>query len=629
MRNYYLLLFLLLFLPLLMIGQDTIMLNAVIVSESSIGERGRSSFERHFDTLTISKMKTVPLSQLLIESSPIFIKSYGPGSVATASFRGTTASHTLVLWNGLPLNSPTLGQVDFNTIPVFFVDDVALRWGSETAPAQGGLGGVVNIENNTRFNKGLLVDVRQSVASFNTYGTFIAGGYSAQNVIFRIKTFRSASDNNFKYLNNALIPNQTMKQKNGDYLNYGIMPEVKMRFGNSLVNIISWNQWNDRNNPQIMPNVGKDNTIEKTLSNFSRNLISYRYFWRDGSIQIKSSLFFEEQKYSLETFSDIGTIVTSIHSKNNSLMAHQIAELSQDLFSSWRLKAKIQWDMDQVKSNNFNDVKQRDIISFFTEIEGNPLKDLDLHLSLRNDVINGKSQGFFPTASATYKLPFFKKLSATLGYSNNYRTPSLNDLYWYPGGNENLVPEKGNTIDFTLKYNHKRKSSAVTMSLGTFYSVVEDWIQWVPTNYRFWTPENVDEVRILGVEMFFNAHISLCKWKFQLSGNFVHSKTTHNEKQLIYIPENHGNLNAIISYKSWQLTYTIEGTDERKTSNSSTEFYAFKLNPYFLNHISLEKCLKKFTISLKINNLTDENYQAVLWRPMPRRNFELVVEWKY
>ena len=54
------------------------------------------------------------MAQVLSRNSNVFIKSYGRATLSTASFRGTSPSHTQVTWNGMKLNSPMLGMVDFS-----------------------------------------------------------------------------------------------------------------------------------------------------------------------------------------------------------------------------------------------------------------------------------------------------------------------------------------------------------------------------------------------------------------------------------------------------------------------------------------------------------------------------------
>ena len=621
---------------------DTVMLENIEISASYINNKvQQKTMERKIDTAVIKRLQTVSLSQLLIQHSPVFIKTYGPGGTASASFRGTTSSHTLVLWNGFQLNSPTLGEVDFSMIPVFFTDEVSLQWGSKTSANSGGLGGVVNIANNQKFNEGLILDARQTYGSFNTWGSYLTVGYSAKNFIARVKAYRNSSDNDFTYTNIATIPHQEMKQKNADFVDYGFMPEMQVRFKNSLLTFVSWNQFSHRNYPQIMPNVF-NNTKEYSDNDFSRNFLSYKYYWNTGRVEVKSSYFHEVQTYFLESYTSNGNPVTQNNSLNKSDVFRQIIDLQQDLYKSWKLYAKIQWDNEKVTSSNYDSSTtsspKRNILSFYAAVDGKIYKDLDLRMTLRNDIVDDKSVGFFPTATLAYRMPFVKGLSFNLGYSHNYRNPSLNDLYWNPGGNENLKGENGKTVDFDINYLYENLNFNLDLRTGLYYSKVKDWIQWVPTTYRYWMPKNVSEVMARGAEFHLKANYRYALWNFTLSGNYVYSHTTDESeyaqqydsdgKQLIYIPKHHANAFAEVRWKTWNLNYTFEFTGKRTTSMNDDDFFAYDLPYYTLHHLSLGKQLKKFRLEFRINNLTNNDYQTVLWRAMPGRSYEVYLEFK-
>ena len=622
---------------------DTIMLESVeINAEYVFNKVSKETLERKIDTAVIKRLQTRSLSHLLIQHSPVFIKTYGPGGSASASFRGTTASHTLVLWNGFQLNSPSLGEVDFSTIPVFFTDEISLQWGSKTSANSGGLGGAVNIANKQKFNDGLILDVKQTYGSFNTWGSYVTAGYSGNNFIARIKAYRNSSDNDFTYNNIATIPHQEMQQKNADFVDYGVMPELHLRMKKSTLSVVSWNQWSHRNYPQIMPNVF-NNTKEYADNDFSRNFISYKTYWNSGRVELKSAYFHEEQDYSLETYTSNNYPVTQITALNKSDVFRQIVDLQQDLYASWKLYAKVQYDYESVKSSSYNQSShssspKRSILSFYAAVDGKVYKDLDLRLTLRNDLVNAKSEGFFPTATMVYRVPFVKGLNFNMGYSHNYRNPSLNDLYWNPGGNENLKSEKGKTFDFDVNYNYKKEDFNLDIKAGLYYSKVKDWIQWVPTNYRYWTPKNVSDVLARGLELHFRASYRYALWDFSLSGNYVYSHTTDeseyaqqygsNGKQLIYIPLHHANAFAEAKWNTWNMTYSMEFTGERKTSMNDNEFFAYQLPYYMLHHITLGKQLNRFRLELRINNITDEEYQTVLWRAMPGRSYEVYLGFK-
>lgn len=618
-------------------AQDTITLHAVDVTADKVGtEALKPLVMRKVDSLVLENKSTAALSELLIQHSPVFIKTYGPGGVSTASFRGTTASHTLVLWNGFQLNAPTLGQVDFSTIPVFLADDIDLKWGSGTSNNSGGLGGSVNIDSKTGFGKGLILDLKQTYGSFNTWGSFLTTGYCGKKVSFRLKTYRNSSDNDYKYYNIGVLPPQWMRQRNADFVDFGVMPEVSVMLKHGILSASSWNQWNNRNLPTIMPNVINTTTEEWTRDSFSRNMLSYKLFWSTGSLQLKSAAFVENQRYFLETRNPVTDgIVNHIQSENHALVLHQIADVEQQVFANWKVKGKLQWDRERVKSNNYLDEKKRNILSLYTAIEGKPLERMEVSVTARYDMVDGKSMGVFPTATISYHLPM--GLGMTLGYSHNYRNPSLNDLYWYPGGNPDLLAENGRTLDLAFSYAMKRDGWKLDLRTGGYLSKVRNWIQWVPTSYRFWVPENVAEVFARGVENHLDLSYQQGDWKASLSGNYVFTVTTDESenaqqlgiegKQLIYIPRHHGNLFANLRWKTWDLSYTLEMTGSRCTSYADQE--TFPLKAYVLHHASLGKQLAKFRMELRCNNFTDVDYQNVIWRAMPGRSFEVMVNYRY
>ena len=621
-------------------AQDTITLKIVeVTAERERVEAVKPLVMRKLDTIVLKAKSTATLSELLIQHSPVFIKTYGPGGVSTASFRGTTASHTLVLWNGFQLNAPTLGQVDFSTIPVFLIDDVSLNWGSGTSSNSGGLGGTVNIDNSNHFGDGLLLDVKRTFGSFSTFGSYYTIGYYGKKVSVRVKTYRNSSENDFLYYNNAVLDtNRWMKQRNADFVDYGVMPEVSFMLKNSIISISSWNQWNDRNLPPIMTNVSNRNFEEWTKDNFSRNFVSFKTFWNTGNLQLKSAAFIENQRYFLEVRNpDTYDFVTGINSINKALVLHQIANLEQQLYKTWTLKAKLQWDNERVNSNNYEGQKQRNVISAYAAVNGEPFKMANLNLTARYDWTDGKPMGLFPTATFSYQLPFFKVLSFTLGYSHNYRNPSLNDLYWYPGGNPDLLPENGRTGDLAIKVNVQSGPFKLDLRTGGYLSKVRNWIQWKPSFYRYWVPENVALVFARGIETHLDVSFVKDDWKLSLSGNYVYTVTTDesesavaqgvNGKQLIYIPQHHGNLFFNVHWKTWSMNYTMEVTGRRSTSYADEE--SFPLLPYTLHHIALGKQFEQFYIELRCNNFTNQDYQNVIWRAMPGRSFELMLNYHF
>jgi iron complex outermembrane receptor protein len=90
------------------------------------------------DTLVLHDNIALSMADILQQNSTLFIKSYGRATESTAEFRGTSPSHTQVTWNGMKINSPMIGTVDFSTIPAYFIDEANLYHGASSITLSGG-----------------------------------------------------------------------------------------------------------------------------------------------------------------------------------------------------------------------------------------------------------------------------------------------------------------------------------------------------------------------------------------------------------------------------------------------------------------------------------------------------------
>ncbi len=149
-----------------------------VVSERIFVKEEAGMKQSRVDTVVLRDKANLSLSQLLSENTPVFIKEHGRGALATASFRGTAASHTQVNWNGININNPMAGMVDFSLIPVYIVDDLNLKHGSASlADRSGGLGGSINIENSVDWQNRFGLKYMQGIGSYSTFDEFLSVGF--------------------------------------------------------------------------------------------------------------------------------------------------------------------------------------------------------------------------------------------------------------------------------------------------------------------------------------------------------------------------------------------------------------------------------------------------------------------
>ena len=231
---------------------------------------------------------------------------------------------------------------------------------------------------------------------------------------------------------------------------------------------------------------------------------------------------------------------------------------------------------------------------------------------------------------------------AKASISRNYRFPTLNDLYFLPGGNPDLKSEHGFTYDVGLSFSvGKENVYALSGGINWFDSHIDDWIIWLPTTKGFFSPRNLKKVHAYGAET--NAHLDVMlgkDWKLDMNGTFSWTPSINESepmspadqsvgKQLPYVPEFSATVTGRLSWRTWSLLYKWCYYSQRYTMSSNDYTLTGYLPPYFMNNVTLEKQLsfRWADLSLKgsINNLFDEEYLSVLSRPMPGINFEIFI----
>lgn len=231
---------------------------------------------------------------------------------------------------------------------------------------------------------------------------------------------------------------------------------------------------------------------------------------------------------------------------------------------------------------------------------------------------------------------------ARASISRNHRFPSLNDLYFLPGGNPKLKSESGFSYDAGLSFDIGRSHTyALTGSITWFDSYIDDWILWLPTTKGFFSPRNVKKVHAYGIET--KAELSLQLHRdllLDLNGSLSWTPSVNRGepmseadksvgKQLPYVPRTSSSVTGRLSWRTWSFLYKWVYYSERFTMSSNEHTLTGHLPPYFMNNISLGKTLAIKSIGLDfklaVNNLFNEDYLSVLSRPMPGINFEFFV----
>lgn len=598
------------------------------------------------DSMAMVSMATAHLSELLSQYSPVFIKSYGRGSEATASFRGTAASHTKVEWNGMPVNSPMRGSVDLSLFPVLFADDAfLLHGGSSLAESSGALGGSIHLSNNAQWN------VIHSINASIERGSFGTGRYMAK-VQTGTQKFRSVtrflydhSQNDFPFYNVGVLPYRDDTLKNADYSKWAALQEFYLQTGeNSMAVVRGWFQKSNRNLPQLMSYEGSGR-IEYQDDEQLRAQVEFKNFGKPLKFRYSGGLNHTKLRY-FRSSTESGFVNDDALSKENSLYNKMLISraFGQKINLSASAEANYHWidTYNEIRQTGYNENRfEAGLMAHFQYKIG---PKTGLFALIRSEIYDNKWAPLIPSLGVEFQLSEKQPILLKINASRNYHKPSLNDLYWLPGGNPDLLPEDGKSADMVFSMESK-KQGLWKQEITVFASLIDNWIIWQPAanGAWFWEATNVKKVFSRGIEYQAQSRFHIKKVQIFLSGNYAFTLTTNQNavssvdqsrgKQLIYIPKHTGNLHGAATLRGWTLKGDLSYTGRRYTQSSNQwSHFESVLNPFWLASAALEKNFNinhlNFTALAKIENLFDTGYQQILWRPMPGRHYSVTLSMK-
>ncbi|MDP1803305.1 MAG: Plug domain-containing protein, partial [Bacteroidota bacterium] len=115
------------------LAQDTVSLQSVEVIEKKIQLSQIGKKTEQIDSTIKEQFKLNSIADLLSLNTPVFIKNYGPGALATTAFRGGNAAQTAILWNGFNLQNAMLGQSDLSLMPSFLFENIDVEYGGSSS----------------------------------------------------------------------------------------------------------------------------------------------------------------------------------------------------------------------------------------------------------------------------------------------------------------------------------------------------------------------------------------------------------------------------------------------------------------------------------------------------------------
>lgn len=605
-----------------------------------------------YDETFLNSLNGNRLSDALSFADGIFIKDYGFNSgLKTISLNLTQAEHTLLLLNGVKLNSPQNAQFDLSLLSLDNISRIEVsKGGSSSLYGSEAVGGVINIitkdrENNENFN----IDIISEMGSYS-YKKITSKLFQRitqiPNINYHLSYTFESSSNNYEYYYFDGITRAIKDRQNADYklhnFNFFFNSELKK----SNLKIFSAYAHSDRGVPGIELGYPPSNSRQS-----DRNLISSFTLLKaiNPSINFTSSLSY---KYSFLKYFDPSTqgLVYELNSFHKLNSYFNVGDFKYIHSKDSELNIGYEINYNTISSSemeNGNSIQTAIFLAGKYESSKFVFSKTSFYPSLRYDYYSNISKNVFTPKIGLNIVPLSKisfSIKSSLG--TNYRVPTFNELYWNGLGNKNLKPENSLCFDAGIYYKFNFISSnELEVSYSRILTV--DRIIWKPDSYNLWRPINIGEVKSECIDISIKSKIDLLEnlqMGFNLNYNFGTSLKRNEDypndpsfnKQLIYLPQefvkssiilNYLPKTKIIKFVSLRTFYTFSGKRYKNFENTDFAPYYDLIDANMSIGFSTFK--SEVIIKIIVNNITNKDYQIISGYPMALRNYKFQIGFKY
>jgi len=522
----------------------------------------------------------------------------GAGSTSSLFIRGGNAQHTLVLVDGVPMTSATLGSTRLEHLPLALVERIEVvrgpmshLYGSEA------MSGVVQIFT------------RQGTAQPEASVTLGGGGFGRKQVEAALTGTNGA-------------------------LRYSLAAGHDEQAGFSAKKAPNDPDKDGYRNTHALLNLSWQLNAAHTLSTHAMTASAKSEF-DDGAAAYDSHSRARISTIGVALKSDLGAwssrvsadlVKDAVYTQGNFFGAYS-SQIDMDKWSlAWQLDGQtalgqVQTLLERQDWDIGGDVaytvtaRQRDVLMLGWS---NTFGRHGMQANVRQD--EDSQFGGYTTGMLGYGWSFLPGWRAVASVATAYRAPAFNDLYWPGSGNPNLKPEEARNREVGVRY----KSARTEAGLMLYRNDVAELIQWAPTGPGgAWQPSNVASARLQGVTL--SAKHGLGDFTLRGSVDWQEPIDTSTGNLLILRAKRHAALG--LDYRKQALNLSLDWLlqDERFNDAANTT----RLAGYGVVHLALGYQLSKdWALNARLENVFDKDYERSSGYHTPERNLFVSVRYQ-
>lgn len=524
------------------------------------------------------------------------LSSGNQGKVTSIFTRGTGSNQTLVMLDGVRLNSPYFGGFDWSRLSTAGLQQVeaargpySALWGADA------VGGVIN-----------LIPAR-SRDGFN--GRFFGEGGS--DGWQRLEADVGWGSKAFDISASGFDRQSDGTSENSDFSTRQLLVTAGWSFGErgSRIGVVVQDLEGETGIPYATPGSptpDRRQESQQTLVAFPINV----FFSQSWNVELTAASIdgtfdFSDPDDPFFSYSSTETTSTQARLASNHRFAKHIF--------SWGGE----WREDEVSdASNFGtslDGEKTEVTSVFLQDVWKMSQAWRLLVGVRWDDSDPWGSETSPRADLGWKISDTTELRA--GYGEAFRPPSLGELYFPFSGHPDLVPETSKSTDLGLTYTTRERSSK--WQVTAFSTDLENLIEY---DFASGANANIGSATIRGAEM---------SWDYPLGrrgASFV---------QATYLDTEDGLGQPLLRRPEWSGSWTLHGAFSKHLNGDITVVYVGSradVDPvtferttagsYTTASIALAYSLwDGVEITGRVLNVADSDYQEVLGYPAPGRQF--------
>ncbi len=550
------------------------------------------------DTTTITEEEiklagSSSLSELLQRQPGIEISNNGgSGKVSTLLLRGTSSTHSVVLLDGMRIDSVTTGFTAIENIPLSQIERIEIvRGPSSSLYGQDAIGGVIQIFTKQGLN-GFKPNLSYGYGKYDTsiLQGGVRGGDDKTTYTINLSTQNSKGFSAFEpnpnssanifnidddsYSNRSASASLTHKINEKFNINFQyFLSQGKNKYDNRYANwypTIDWKNTQDQ---------------ESFSGTFNAQL---NHLWK-SSLKLGRSVddYVEKQRYISGNYRELDNVYKTTQDQitwqNDILLP---------LGSLVLLYEKLDQKINVTATSYSKKDRQNDAYMIGYNLNFN---QHNYQVNLRKDfnsVYNDTSTG-----NIGYSYEVSPNWSFATSIGSAFRSPTFNYLYAGSSANPDLQPEKSKNFEASLRYKYDSDS----FSLVTFKNKITDFI--VSDSTTGYKPYNINTAEIFGATLS-SAHFID---HFQIRTSFT-LQSPSNESTGKDLPRRsnfYGNLGLNYYVRDWNLGFEATGSGSRY--NDAENLY--KIPGYIKTNLFAEYQINQdFKMNARIDNVLDKNF---------------------